>query len=150
MNEYWLTTFETEYNEFFEDYLTNKQKRFQTFLDSTDFWKDYVAAYQWAKENGYLIVRAKIIKGQKFTLCQIWKDRYCREEFDKKVNEDYFLQNFKFEYIRSGRAITKLEKDSIVEDIMNSNSILQYVHEDHRLSGMIIGDPLKNDSLIKV
>jgi hypothetical protein len=31
MNEYWLTTFETEYGDFFEDYLTNKQKRFQTF-----------------------------------------------------------------------------------------------------------------------
>jgi hypothetical protein len=150
MNEYWLTTFETEYGEFFEDYLTNRQKRFQTFLDSTDFWKDYVAAYHWAKENGYLILRAKIIKGQKFTLCQIWKDQYCREEFDKKVNEDYFLQNFKFEYIRSGRVITKLEKDIIVEDIMNSTSILQYVHKDHRLPGMIIGDPLKNDSLITV
>jgi hypothetical protein len=150
MNEYWLTTFETEYGKFFEDYLTNNQKRFQTFLDSNDFWKNYVSAYEWAKENGYLILRAKIVEGHKFTLCQIWKDQSCREEFDKRVDEDYFLQNFKFEYTRSSKAITQIEKNTIVENIMNSNSILQYVHSDHRLSGMCIGDPLKNDTIVKV
>lgn len=150
MNDYWLTTFETEYGEFFEDYLTNKQKRFQTFLDSNNFWKDYVSAYQWAKENEYLILRAKIIEGQKFTLCQIWKDQSCREEFDNRVDEDYFLQNFKFKYTRSSRVITQAEKNTIVEHIMKSSSILQYVHVDHQLPGMTIGDLLKNDLLIKV
>jgi len=150
MKEYYLTTFETKYGDFFQDYLTNKQKRFQTFLQGEDFWKTYVSTYKWAKEQGILLLRAKVIEGNEFTLFQIWESEQSRKEFDSKVDEDYFLENFKFEYTRSNKTINEKQKLELIKQIMSSNSILQWVHPDHRVTGMTIGDPLKNDSLVTV
>lgn len=150
MKEYFLTTFETEHGNFFEDYLSNQEKRFQTFLNNSNFWREYIKAYENAKLTGDLILRAKVIDGKKFTLYQIWRDETARRNFDNNVDEDYFMYNFKFPYTRQNYIISEKEKISLIEEIMSSNSILQWVSIDHRVPGMCIGDPLKNDTILKV
>lgn len=150
MKNYWLTIFETEYGDFFNDYLTNKEKRFQSILTDENFWHDYGIAYKNARDTGKLIIRAKVIEDNKFTLYQIWESQEDRKEFDSKINEEYFLSNFNYPYNRSESSISESVKDVLWEKIKNSNAILQAVREDHQEPGMIVGDPLKNDPVKQV
>lgn len=150
MKEYWLTTFETEHGDFFQDYLTNRSKRFQSLLTDKQFWEDYGRAYKHARDTGKLIIRAKVIEDNKFTLYQIWESEQDRREFDSKVDENYFLDNFKYPFTRNERSITAQEKDALWNKIKSSKVILQVVREDHRETGMFVGDPMKNDPVIQV
>jgi len=150
MKEYWLTTFETEHGDFFQDYLTNKSKRFQSLLPDENFWKNYGTAYRHARDTGKLIIRAKVIDGNKFTLYQIWDSKAARQEFDSKVDETYFLSNFDKPYTRKEQTLSEQEKAELFEYILSSNVILQVVRNDHRRPGMTVGDPMKNDPVISV
>jgi hypothetical protein len=152
---YWVTLSKIKQDNYFHDYLTNLDKRFQTGLGSNlgeAYWKKYGVAYKSARDNGELLLRAKIINNKNcLKIYQIWENKEARIKFEKAVDPDFFQKSVPVPIITYQYGISLSRKNKIVNLIINSEKvIIQALREDHRLPGIIIGDPLKNDKPFKV
>lgn len=152
---YWVSLSKIKQGNFFNDYLTNPQKRFQTDLGSSlgdDYWKKYGIAYKNARDNGKLILRAKVINNNNcLKIYQIWNSRQDRIEFEDAVDPDFFIKTVKMPIATYQYGISENQKNKLIELIIKSNKvIIQALREDYRKPGMIIGDPLKAEKLIKI
>lgn len=153
--DYWYTVTRFCKDEaYFRDYITNEDKRFQTGPGAglgEDFWKAYAGAYNRAKTLGDMIIRAKVINQRSIlSIYHIWKDREALDRFENTVNPELFLKTLtpEFEISQFQCAIDEERKNKIFQLIVTQNKkILQVVREDHRQSGMTIGDPLKYPTL---
>ena len=148
---YWFTVSKF-YNgpNFFDDYLTNEDKRFQTGLGLTlgdDFWLNYADAYEKAKLLGDMILRAKVVnKRSVLGIYHIWKDFEALKRFESRVDPELFLSTLSpnLHITQFKCAINTTRKNKIFNLICDcEKKLLQVVREDHRYSGMTIGDPLK-------
>lgn len=150
---YWLTINVIAKDNYFNDYLTNPAKRFQTGpgkMLGDAYWKLYEDAYMFARDNGHLILRAKVINSKDILkIYQIWKNKDVREIFESKVDPKYFTSHLP-DFITYQYPIVEKQKNKIFNLVLKSEKvILQTVREDHRVPGMIIGDPLKLDVITK-
>jgi len=147
---YWLTTFEvTDSN--FVDYIQNPDKRFQTIWPDAEYWNKYGNAFRKARDSGKLIVRSKVVDGDHFKFTQVWENKSARDEYDSDIPPATYLESFPYEYTMNAREIDSAELDTIWSDIKNAEQkVLQVVRSDFRESGMVIGDPLKNESTYTV
>ena len=147
---YWLTINVIAKDDYFKDYLTNPEKRFQTGTGKAlgeDYWKMYEKAYLYAKFNGHIVLRAKVInKKNVLKIYQIWDSKDVREQWEQKVDPKYFTATVPL--ITYQYPINEKRKNKIFDLVLKSDKvILQAVRDDHRTSQMIVGDPLKNDEL---
>lgn len=152
---YWLSVSKIKQDDYFADYLTNPKKRFQTGPGSglgQDYWDAYGIAYKSARDAGDLLLRAKVIsRNDCLKIYQIWDSREARIKFEKAVDPEYFLKIVNMPILTYQFPVSQDRKDLLVRLITQSNKvIIQALREDHRLPGMIIGDPLKAESLIRV
>ena len=150
---YWLTINVISRDNYYNDYLSNPAKRFQTGpgkMLGDSYWKLYEDAYMFARDNGHLILRAKVINSKDILkIYQIWKNKDVREIFESKVDPKYFTTHLP-DFITYQYPLNPKRSHKIFQLILNSpKHILQTVREDHQTPGMIIGDPLKFDNLIK-
>ena len=149
---YWLTINVIAKDNYFNDYLTNPAKRFQTGTGKAlgkDYWKMYEQAYLYAKHQGHIILRAKVInKRNVLKIYQIWDSKDVREQWEQKVDPKYFTATVPL--ITYQYPVNEKQKNKIFDLVLKSNKvILQAVRQDHRTPGMTIGDPLKLDVLYK-
>lgn len=150
---YWLTKLHLYKEGFYHDYITNASKRIQTGQASVvgqEFWDQYGRAYKHAKDSGGLIIRAKLITDDTLTVLQIYRSREDRIKFLSSIDKDKFANTVEFFYKETEEPISEKEKNQIIEDIINTDKkIIQALREDHRRPGMIIGDPLKKEPLLR-
>lgn len=152
---YWVSLSKIKQDDYFEDYLINPKKRFQTGPGSglgQDYWNRYGIAYKGARDCGDLLLRAKVInKKNCLKIYQIWETRQARIDFENAVDPELFIKVVKLPIKTYQFPISAKRKDLLVKLITShSKVIIQALREDHRQPGMIIGDPLKAESLIKV
>lgn len=151
---YWLETSRFYKPGYYSDYVTNKEKRLQTG-DAKDageeFWKIYVAAYREIRESGKLILRAKVASDDEVLLYQIYESKQDRIDFMKKIPAEMFHDNIKVDVTESGKEITEIEKNELLDYIFKSEKlIIQHLREDHYRKGIVIGDPLKSEKIQKI
>lgn len=149
---YWLTINVISKGSYFNDYLTNPNKRFQTGPGKDlgkDYWKMYEEAYLYAKNNGHIILRAKVINEKNILkIYQIWANKKVREQWENIVDPKYFTNTVPLVTYQYPLSVKR--KNKLFGLILTRKKvILQAVREDHRKPGMIIGDPLKADQLIR-
>lgn len=152
---YWVSLSKIKQDDYFADYLTNPQKRFQTGPGSglgQDYWNRYGIAYKKARDCGDLLLRAKVINNKNcLKIYQIWENRQARIDFENAVDPELFISIVKLPMITYQFPVSLERKNLLVNLITKSKKvIIQALREDHRQPGMIIGDPLKAESLIKV
>lgn len=149
---YWVSISKTINPGFYNDYITNPDKRLTTLskLDYS-FWQKYNSAYNYMRESGKLIIRAKVVNSDSVEIYQIYETKQDRLEFLSMFDPSVFHKDSKIVIEETEYELNELEKDQLIEKIVSSNSVLlQWVKENHRKPGMTIGDPLKNDKIILV
>jgi hypothetical protein len=151
---YWLEISRFQKPGYYSDYITNKEKRLQTG-DAKDageeFWKIYVDAYREIRESGKLIIRAKVASNDEVLLYQIYESQQDRIDFMKKIPAEMFHSNIKVDLVEESREISEIEKEELIDNIaITENSLIQYIRPDHYRSGIVIGDPLKSDNIIRI
>lgn len=149
---YWVSVSTTTNQGFYDDYITNPNKRL-TLVSKLDasFWQEYNSAYVYMRDSGKLILRAKIVSTNGVEIYQIYETKQDRLDFLSMFDAELFHTSAKIAVNEIEYEITELQKDQLIEQIINSkNVLLQWVKENHRKPGMVIGDPLKNDKIISV
>ena len=138
-----------------ENFLDNKNTRItQKTLGvlGEGFWSNYSTHYANYISTEKLLFRAKIVKDSKVHIKQIWASEEDRTNFANDVNETAF--NAAATGLGMSREFSTVDAaniDSWIDSVLaEENKILQYVCDDMKRSGMIIGDPLKDDEIIVV
>jgi hypothetical protein len=149
---HWLNTAYVYKKDYFHDYITNAAKRFQTGTASKageKFWNDYGIAYKTIRDRGGLIIRAKVITDDSLTIYQIYESRKDRIDFIKQIDTELFHNVVKIKMNETEKPISVVEKDMLIKEILQSKKIIiQALREDHRVPGLVIGDPLKKEPLL--
>lgn len=137
-------------------YLENKDSRItqKTIAElGTDFWNNYEHYYSEYKRVGKLLFRAKVVNSTEVEIKQIWDSKESRDQFSVDINEALFDESEQganltrtFGYLNNETELN----DWIDNILLEEDKILQYVCDDMKRSGMVIGDPLKGDDLITV
>jgi hypothetical protein len=152
---YWLELSRFYKPGYYSDYITNKEKRLQTG-DARDageeFWKIYVDAYREIRESGKLILRAKVVANDdEVVLYQIYESQQDRLDFMSKIPREMFHSNIKVDVVEESREISAAEKDDIIDQIIAEDKvIIQHLRPDHYRRGIVIGDPLKSDNILRI
>jgi len=151
---YWLTETKVVIPGFFFDYITNPAKRFETGIAShigNDFWRKYANAYTTIKDSGGLIFRIKIVTTDSITIKQIYQTKDVRDSFISLIDTHVFYDKIGIPFTESERCINEVEKEDIINKARsNDYVIVQYLRPDHYRSGIVIGDPLKGESLVSI
>jgi len=94
-------------------------------------------------------LRAKVINEKNILkIYQIWANKKVREQWENIVDPKYFTNTVPLVTYQYPLSVKR--KNKIFGLILTRKKvILQAVREDHRKPGMIIGDPLKADQLIR-
>ena len=152
---YWLTSTTILKPNFFFDYVTNPAKRFETGFAAhvgESFWRQYACAYKNIISSNGLILRVKLITNDSVTIKQIYRSKQDRINFISQIDTSHFLKNIGVDLIENECYLDEIEKNQIIIDIskQKENIIIQYLREDHYISGITIGDPLKNELLFQI
>ena len=154
MATYWLTETKFSKKNYYSDYITNPKKRIQTgdaSILGKDWWKTYVDAYKEVRDSGKLILRAKVVTNNNVILYQAYKSKNDRDKFLSKISKPTFhdtvdLKINEIEYSISGNEFLK-----ILDKIVSSDKkIIQHIIKKYQRPGMVIGDPLKDEVLIRI
>lgn len=150
---YWLTTTKVTKPGFFSDYFTNPDKRFTTGIAANvgeEFWKQYAVAYNRIKSSGGLIYRIKVITDDSISIQQIYASKKYRIDFINSIDSDKFYDKINFTVEEIEKDITQEDKDAFIKNTAYLDNVLvQFLRNDHLLPNLIIGDPLKNERLVK-
>lgn len=149
----WLVSTVFAKENFYDDYATNKDKRFQSGQcpDIETFWAAYLENYGKIRDNGELIIRAKLINSDNITLIQIYASEKSRLSALKDVPSTMFHDAVESVISEESREISVAEAEQIIQHIANrDNRIIQDLRPDfwHAAKGCTIGDPLKPGGLI--
>jgi len=152
--DYWLSITEFYKKDFYSDYITNPKKRIQTGLADNlgvKYWKDYSNAYEELKDSGKLILRAKLITNNNVKIYQVYESKKDRDYFKSQISKKFFHDNVDLQPSEIEYSITENDLLNLIQKIFRSDKkIIQTLKESHRLPGMVIGDPLKDNTLIYV
>ena len=90
---YWVSISKTINPGFYNDYITNPDKRLTTLskLDYS-FWQKYNSAYNYMRESGKLIIRAKVVNSDSVEIYQIYETKQDRLEFLRCLIRLYFIK----------------------------------------------------------
>ena len=149
---YWLTETKFSKKNYYGDYITNPKKRIQTgdaSILGEDWWKSYVDAYKEVRDNGKLILRAKVITDDTVILYQAYNSKKDRDRFLSKISKPSFHNTVELQIDEIEYSISKNKFVKILDKIISSDKkIIQHVVKEYQRPGMIIGDPLKDEVLI--
>ena len=140
---------------FFSDYITNPNKRYQDWSAlalPADFWTNYSAVYLNYRDNNKIIFRSKHVDANNdMFVIQVWESQAVREQFLIDVDHATFEANKSFSVERNDYEATSAEIETLIDDVIASGDyIIQICLPEFQRSGMVIGDPLKGDTLVTV
>jgi|TARA_Y100000389_G_C17087254_1_gene329526 hypothetical protein len=151
---YWLTETTFSKKNYYSDYITNPKKRIQTGdanIVGEDWWKSYVDAYKEVRDNGNLILRAKIITNNAVILYQVYKTKKDRDKFLHKINKPAFHNTVELHINEIEYSINNKKFIELIDKIISSDKkIIQHIVKEYQKPGMVIGDPLKDKILIRL
>lgn len=151
---YWLTTAKVIKPGFFTDYFTNPKKRFTTGFASNvgeHFWQQYAEAYTAIKLSGGLIYRIKVVTDDSIAVQQLYQTRLDRLKFIKNIDTDKFYDTINFDIEESEQELNEEDKDNFIKNTAyEKNVLIQHLRSDHLLPNIFIGDPLKNEPVVKI
>ena len=139
-------------NDFFSDYLRNPEKRMSHVTMFENFWLRYKVVYEKYRNDGSLIWRSKHVEDGVIHISQVWIDEIKRRQFQHDAGiEEYEKSNRKVDFTYSEKECDMTDVDKLIDHVMSQDDyIIQWCKPNLRRSGMVIGDPLKNDGLILV
>tara|TARA_B100001287_G_scaffold174991_1_gene147491 strand:+ start:2957 stop:3451 length:495 start_codon:yes stop_codon:yes gene_type:complete len=151
---YWLTTAKVIKPGFFTDYFTNPKKRFTTGFASNvgeHFWEKYAEAYTAIKLSGGLIYRIKVVTDDSIAVQQLYQTKSDRLKFIKNIDTDKFYDTINFDIEESEKELNEEDKDNFIKNTAyKKNVLIQHLRSDHLLPNITIGDPLKNEPVVKI
>lgn len=140
---------------FFSDYISNPNKRYQDWsapLLPESFWLNYDAVYVYYRDNNKIIFRSKHVDSNNdMFVTHVWESQAVREQFLIDVDHAKFETNKSFNVDRNDYEASNSEIKSLIDNVINSgNYVIQVCLPEFQRSGMVIGDPLKGDTLVTV
>ncbi len=152
MDTYFLrkSIYQTSDPDWAQRYLYSSKDRITALLKEdlgNEFWQRYAKIYDAYCASGKLLFRAKAITGTAMTLVQIWRSQADQKAFDAEVyagvNFLSVLRENGLEIVSEGFQINRDQAIEQIEHIRKLPHLLQFVCEDWRTQGMVVGDPLK-------
>jgi hypothetical protein len=103
------------------------------------------------RDNGNLILRAKIITDDAVILYQVYKTKKDRDKFLHKINKSSFHNTVELDVNEIEYSINKKKFIELLDKIISSDKkIIQHIVKEYQKPGMVIGDPLKDKILIRL
>jgi hypothetical protein len=140
---------------FFSDYITNPAKRYMDWSAPAlpaNFWTNYSAVYLNYRDNDKIIFRSKHVDANNdMFVTQVWESQAVREQFLIDVDHATFESNKSFSIERNDYEANTSVIESLIDSVIDSGDyIIQICLPEFQRSGMVIGDPLKGDTLVTV